>query len=142
MLKILREAKVEGFEIHSNGGCSPMTTTGPGKFSVISREEITVQIEKSVAPYTVEVSDLSNGTWNPKPENNGGLTAQGAFSCGAAQGNTTTFSILFNFVPSPEANDNPDDSYSVMITGSNGGEYPDMVLGPGFTTRRYQFEVA
>ena len=119
-----------------------MVIVGPGQFKVTSHENITVLIAKSIAPYSAEVSDLSNGSWNPKPNNNGGLTAQGAFSCPTAQGDTTSFGILFNFVPSPTDDDGSGDFYNVTIKGSNGGEYPQMIFGPGFTTRTYQFEVA
>ena len=119
-----------------------MTIVGPGRFKVTSRENISVLIEKSIAPYSAEVSELSHGAWNPKPNNNGGLTAQGAFLCPTAQGDSTSFGILFNFIPSPNADDNSGDFYKVNIKGSNGGESPQMIFGPGFTTRTYQFEVA
>jgi|SRR6267378_945541 len=131
-----------GFGV-SYGGIHKMKITGPGEFSVSPGEQITVSIEKSVAPYSAKVSELTDGSWNPKPEPNNvsDLSAAGGFACPANSGDSTSFGILFNFVPTPTAEGGSGDFYKVTIAGSNGGESPQLIFGPGFTTRTYHFEV-
>lgn len=114
-----------------------MTILRPGLFSAQPGERITVDVVKSFAPYSVKPSDLIGGTWSPRPPDAGGLNAQGGF---AMPSNDVNFSLLFNFIPGA-APDSEGDFYMVTLTGSNGGAFPQMIFGPGFTTRTYRFQV-
>ena len=114
-----------------------MTLLGPGLFSAQIGERITVIIVKSLEPYSVTPSDLIGGTWSPVPTNPGGLNAQGGFNMPS---NDATFSLLLNFIPSATP-DTSGDFYTVTLTGSSGGAFPQFIFGPGFTTRGYHFQV-
>ncbi len=108
-------------------------------FDVAPAERITIQITKSGAGGAAKVGDLTNATWAPKPDDNG---TSGGFAAPAAAGSTVSFGILFNFIPAPAppASGGPD-TFSVTISGSNGGSFPQLIFGPGFTTRTYSFTV-
>jgi hypothetical protein len=115
-----------------------MITISSGRFKVAPNERVNVRIEKSKSTYDATPSDLVNATWNPKPANAGGLTAEGGFNAPLNVGDVANFSILFNFPPSPN-DDGSGDFYTVTFSG---GAPQQVIFGPGFTTRTYFFEVA
>ena len=117
-----------------------MTTTG-STHTIAVGERISVQITRSIAPFSIEVSDLTGGTWSPQPVDNGTLTTQGGFNAPPPAGATISFSILFNFIPAPVPSDATKDFYTVTVSGSGGGSFHEKVFGPGFTTRTYEFSV-
>ena len=117
-----------------------MTIVGPGQFTLAAGEQVLVSIEKSVDPYLVTVSDLINAVWTPTPmPAPGGLQAAGGFTA-PSSGTNVGFAILFNFAPGVAGN-GLSDFYTVTITGSLGGSFPQIVFGPGFVTQNYFFQV-
>ena len=117
-----------------------MTTSG-STHTIAVGERISVQITKSIAPFSIQVSDLTGGTWSPKPVDNGTLTTPGGFTAPPPAGVRISFSILFNFIPAPVPSEGTKDFYTVTVSGSGGGSFHEKVFGPGFTTRTYEFSV-
>ena len=117
-----------------------MTTSG-STHTIAVGERISVQITKSIAPFSAVASVLTGGTWSPKPKDNGTLTTQGGFTTPPPAGATISFSILFNFIPAPEPSDGTTDFYTVTVSGSGGSSFQETVFGPGHTTRKYKFSV-
>jgi hypothetical protein len=116
-----------------------MTPLGPGQFSVTPGERINVSITKSIAPYSVDLTDLfGGGAWSPKPDNGGTLSATGGFDIPAGAGATISFGGLFNFVPSGDEG-GPADFYTVTLSGAGGSTFPMPIFGPGAPTRTYTF---
>lgn len=111
-------------------------------FQVSKNERITVRIEKSVAPFSVAVGDITNTQWSPKPaEEAGQLTADGGFNCPQDVGKTATFTIIFNFVPAPEPVDDSQDFYTVTITDADGTSSRLFVFSPAPAAVTFNFEV-
>ena len=111
-------------------------------FQVNKNERITVRIVKSVAPFSVAVGDITNTQWSPKPAAAvGQLSAEGGFNSPQDVGKTAIFTIIFNFVPGPEAGDGSQDFYTVTITGEDGTSSRLLVFSPASAAVTFNFEV-
>ena len=114
-----------------------MTKIEFDQFRIAAGETISVQITKSIAPYSVVVSDLTGSTWAPKPADK----IEGTFTAPPVAGPHISFGILFNFIPAPAVVDPTTDFYTVTISGASGTPFSEQIFGPGFTTRTYLFTV-
>ena len=110
-------------------------TNSESLHTITTGERISVQIKKSLAPYSAVASDLTGSAWLPKPENNGTLSAQGGFNAPSTAGTVVSFSVLFDFIPDPDSANDTTDVYVVLVTGANGISFYERIIGPGHAYR-------
>ena len=110
-------------------------------FTVAPQEHVTVDIQKTTAPYLASVSDLIGAAWAPKPAP-AGLIAMGAFDAPLAAASIVTFTVVFDFVPDATGSFLPGDEYVVTIRGRPSEKTRiDTVGPPPLQTRTYLFTV-
>ena len=114
-----------------------MTKIELDQFIISAGETISVDITKSIAPFSAAVSKLTGSTWAPIPSEH----VQGAFTAPTTAGAHISFSILFNFIPPPVPVDPTTDFYTITISGTSGTQFSEPIVGPGHTTRPYLFTV-
>ena len=119
-----------------------MKVVDAGTFDVAPNEQITVDVEKSVAPYTATVSDLIGAAWAPQPQPPVGLKAYGAFVAPAVPASLVSFTVDCDFVPGADGTTPPGDKYTITIKGRpNEDTRRVTVFPPGLQSRSYLFRV-
>jgi hypothetical protein len=112
-----------------------------GSFEISPKEKVTVTVKKSLRPYLASFSDLDCTNWDSKTKPDE-LTEVRTFIGPEKVCSWCKFVIFFDFLKDGQGKYDPNDKYTVVITGENDPPAQDIIHPPPPKDHTYRFHVS